>query len=98
MLNYSRVRPNHATFLAEISHHIEPQTFQEAQLIPEWRNVIKDELHALENNQTWSIMKLPQGNKVVGSRWIYKTKFKADRSIERHKAKLLHVVLLKRLE
>ena len=52
VLSYSRVHPNHATFLAEISYHIEPRTFQEAQLIPEWRNAMKDELHALENNQT----------------------------------------------
>ena len=89
VLSYIHVYPNHAIFLAEISHHIEPRTFQEAQLIPEWRNAMKDELHALENNQTWSIMKLPLGKKAAGSRWIYKTKFKADGSIERHKARLV---------
>ncbi|XP_070668984.1 uncharacterized mitochondrial protein AtMg00820-like [Malus domestica] len=50
---------------------------------------MKDELHALENNKKWSIVKLPPGKKVVGSRWVYKTKFKDDGSIERHKAILV---------
>ncbi|KAM2811978.1 hypothetical protein COP1_044553 [Malus domestica] len=48
-----------------------------------------EELNALEENNTWSIVKLPPGNKVVGSRWVYKTKLKADGSIERHKARLV---------
>ncbi|KAM2568815.1 hypothetical protein TB2_009006 [Malus domestica] len=48
-----------------------------------------DELHALEQNKTWSLVQLPPGKKVVGSRWIYKIKFKYDGSIERHKARLV---------
>ena len=28
-------------------------------------NAMKDELHALENNQTWNIVKLPPGKKAV---------------------------------
>ena len=31
-----------------------------------------DELHALEENNTWSLVQLPPGKRVVGSRWIYK--------------------------
>ena len=34
-------------------------------------------------------MDLPNGKKVVGSRWIYKTKFNSNGSIERHKARLV---------
>ncbi|KAM1401398.1 hypothetical protein ACFX1X_028606 [Malus domestica] len=48
-----------------------------------------DELSALEENKTWSLVQLPPGKKAVGSRWIYKIKFKADGSIERHKARLV---------
>ena len=50
---------------------------------------MEEELKALDENKTWSVVQLPKGKKVVGSRWIYKTKFNSDGSIERHKARLV---------
>nr|XP_011457403.1 PREDICTED: uncharacterized protein LOC105349435 [Fragaria vesca subsp. vesca] len=50
---------------------------------------MKEELHALDENKTWSVVKLPKGKKAVGSRWIYKTKFHSNGTIERHKARLV---------
>ncbi|XP_068323337.1 uncharacterized mitochondrial protein AtMg00810-like [Pyrus communis] len=47
------------------------------------------ELKALNENKTWSVVQLPKGKKVVGSRWVYKIKFNSDGSIERHKARLV---------
>ena len=47
------------------------------------------ELRELDDNHTWSIVKLPKGQKVVGARWIYKIKFRSDSTIERHKARLV---------
>ena len=48
-----------------------------------------EELTALEENNTWSILPLPKGKHSVGSRWVFKTKFHSDRSIEHHKARLV---------
>ena len=48
-----------------------------------------EELKALNDNQTWSVVDLPKGKMAVGSRWIYKTKFHSNGSIERHKARLV---------
>ena len=48
-----------------------------------------EELNALEENNTWNIVKLLPGKKVVGSRWVYKTKLKANGSIERHQVRLV---------
>jgi len=48
-----------------------------------------EELTALEENKTWGIVPLPHGKHVVGSRWIFKTKFNSDGSIDRHKARLV---------
>ena len=48
-----------------------------------------EELAALEENKTWSITPLPHGKHAVGSRWIFKTKFNSDGSIDRHKARLV---------
>ena len=47
------------------------------------------EIHALKTNQTWEFVDLPKGKKVIGSKWVYKIKFKADGSLERCKARLV---------
>lgn len=36
------------------------------------------ELDALEKNETWELTFLPKGKKAIGSKWVYKTKFKPD--------------------
>lgn len=47
------------------------------------------EIEALERNKTWSIVPLPHGKKAIGSKWVFKTKHKADGSLERYKARLV---------
>ena len=47
------------------------------------------ELRALEDNHTWIITPLPPGKKVIGCKWIYKTKFHSDGSVAKHKARLV---------
>ncbi|CAN6704192.1 unnamed protein product [Malus baccata var. baccata] len=48
-----------------------------------------EELQALYENNTWTIVKLPKGKKAVGSRWVYKPKFHSYGIIERNKARLV---------
>lgn len=47
------------------------------------------ELEALETNDTWDITTLPPNKNAIGSKWLFKTKFKVDGSIERYKARLV---------
>ena len=47
------------------------------------------ELDALHKNNTWDMVDLPPGQSVVGCRWVYKIKTKADGSIEWYKACLV---------
>ena len=49
---------------------------------------MKAELHALEENGTWSLTTLPHGKRAVGCKWVYKLKFQVDGSLEQHKARL----------
>ncbi|GJW80389.1 retrovirus-related pol polyprotein from transposon TNT 1-94 [Tanacetum coccineum] len=44
---------------------------------------------ALEDNETWDVVTLPHGKKAIGSHWIFKSKFRADGSVERKKARLV---------
>ncbi|GJW47728.1 retrovirus-related pol polyprotein from transposon TNT 1-94 [Tanacetum coccineum] len=47
------------------------------------------ELRALEKNGTWDLIEIPPGKKVIGSHWIFKTKLKADATVEKRKPDLL---------
>ncbi|GJV30923.1 retrovirus-related pol polyprotein from transposon RE1 [Tanacetum coccineum] len=60
-----------------------------------WCTAIDLELKALDDNGTWELTKLPKGKKAAGSHWIFKTKLKADGTVERKKARLVvHGLLL----
>ena len=47
------------------------------------------EIQALKKNKTWELVPLPKGKKTIGSKWVFKTKLKADESLERYKARLV---------
>jgi len=50
---------------------------------------MEQELNALHKNDTWVLTTLPPGKKGLSSKWVFKTKNKADGSVERHKARLV---------
>lgn len=56
---------------------------------PMWSKAVFEEMRALEKNNTSEITYLPAGKKTVGCKWIFKIKYNADRSIARHKARLV---------
>lgn len=50
---------------------------------------MRQEIEALENNKTGTLIELPQGKKVIGSKWIFKIKYLPDGSIDKYKAGLV---------
>jgi len=47
------------------------------------------ELHALDRNQTWTLVPPPSNIKPIGCRWVYKLKHKPDGTVDRFKARLV---------
>ncbi|GKB90102.1 retrovirus-related pol polyprotein from transposon TNT 1-94 [Tanacetum coccineum] len=49
-----------------------------------WMNAMEKELNALERNRTWEL-----GHKPITSKWVYKTKYKANETLNKYKARLV---------
>ena len=47
------------------------------------------EFEALQENKTWTLVPRPPGTNIVGSKWIFKTKFRPDGSVDKYKARLV---------
>jgi len=88
-ISYKNITPEYKVFLASIENQKEPNNFEEAVNQPIWCEAMKEELDALEKNNTWKIMQLPQGKKPVGCKWVYKLKYNSDGTVERYKARLV---------
>ncbi|KAI3721795.1 hypothetical protein L2E82_32813 [Cichorium intybus] len=67
----------------------DPITVKEAMEKEEWRTAMKEELSAIQRNQTWEMVDLPHGKNLISLKWIFKTKYMADGSIQKHKARLV---------
>ena len=70
----------------------EPTSVKEVMKSPnkeKWEDAMKDELKSLQKNDVWELVKLPNGRKTVGTKWVFKEKIGADGSIERYKARLV---------
>ncbi|KAG2794598.1 hypothetical protein PC113_g25372 [Phytophthora cactorum] len=70
----------------------EPTTFQEAVNGPDqvhWRKAIRAELESMRLRGVFRAAKLPNGQRAIGTKWVFKIKRKADGSIEKYKARLV---------
>lgn len=68
---------------------LEPVGYEEAKSDQRWMNAMKEELAMIEKNQTWELVERPQDRKVIGVKWVFKTKFNPDGSVNKHKARLV---------
>ncbi|MEX5606365.1 hypothetical protein, partial [Pseudomonas syringae] len=56
-------------------NHDEPKSFHQAAQNKNWKETMRKEIHALEQNGTWTLENLPEGKKAIDSKWVYKIKF-----------------------
>ena len=85
-VSYSNLSQTHRTLVYNISHLVEPETYEQACQDTKWIEAMQAEIKALEANKTWSIVPLPSGHRSIGCKWVFKIKYKSDGTIERYKA------------
>ncbi|PKI57099.1 hypothetical protein CRG98_022493 [Punica granatum] len=71
------------------THSMEPCTFSKVQKDPHWRAAMEEEFQALINNHTWDLVPAPPSRNIIGCKWVYRIKQKADGTIDRYKARLV---------
>jgi hypothetical protein len=77
--------PSRHIFLVQYS---DPQSYGKAAGNPFWESAMQEECNSLLENQTWDLVPLPSGRKLVRCRWVYRTKSTIDGNISRYKARL----------
>lgn len=81
--------PKFFCFLTTLTTRKDPVLFKYTVQDINWVNAMNLELAALEANDTWDITTLPPNKKVIGCKWMYKTKFTPDGAVERYKSRLV---------
>jgi len=67
----------------------DPMLFTEAVKEEKWKRAMDAEIQAIEKNETWELTDLPEGQKTIGVKWIYKTKLNEKGEIDKFKARLV---------
>ena len=68
---------------------IKPTGYEEAAADQKWMAAMKEELKMIEKTQTWMLVDRPTHKKVIGVKWVYRTKLNPDGSTNKHKARLV---------
>lgn len=66
-----------------------PHDYSEASKHKEWQDAMENEMKMIEKNETWELVDRPRDRKVIGVKWVYKTKLNPDGTISKHKARLV---------
>ncbi|CAM8913928.1 unnamed protein product [Rhodiola kirilowii] len=66
-----------------------PNSVEEALNVSEWKEVILEEIKALEKNATWEKVDMPKRKSIVGSKWIFTLKYNSDGSLEGYKSRVV---------
>ena len=66
-----------------------PKNISEVLVDPNWNKVVTEEMKALQVNETWKIVNMPVGKRLVGCRWVFTIKYNSDGKVERYKARLV---------
>lgn len=68
---------------------IEPTCVSQALKSSDWRDAMSKEFDALVQQRTWDLVPRPPNINLIGCKWVYRVKRKANGDIDRYKARLV---------
>lgn len=86
--------PARLSYKAKAINIQEPTSWEEIANFSEreaqkWLGAAKEEMESMEDNQTWTLTRLPVDKKAIGCKWTFKVKYDSEGKIERYKARLV---------
>lgn len=76
------------TFFTKLTSLKEPLNYDNATMDPKWILAMDQELQALQNNNTWSLIDLPPHKVPIGCKWVYKIKYNVNGDVYIYKSKV----------
>ena len=87
-LSYHNCSPTYSSFCHSISFIQKPKSFKQTIQNDCSKEAMQRELDTLVSNETWSLMDFPP-KRLIGCKWVFKAKHKAQDTIDRYKARLV---------
>ena len=88
-VSYANLNSENFCFTTKLNKLSEPKNYLEASKTQHWKEAMNTEMNALYENDTFEIVELPSDRKAIGSKWVYKIKYKSSGEIDRFKARLV---------
>lgn len=88
-MSYDQLSPAYQASIVVYSTIVEPSSFSKASVDPKWVKAMQAEISALEENNTWSIVDIPQGKVHIWCKWMFKVKYRSNGEVKRYKARLV---------
>ena len=68
---------------------VEPTKFEDALQDESWVEAMHDELLQFERNDVWTLVPRPEGEHIIGTKWIFCHKTDKEGNVIRNKARLV---------
>ncbi|GJT03119.1 ribonuclease H-like domain-containing protein [Tanacetum coccineum] len=88
-VNYFNRSLENFNFSTSLNKIVEPKTFDEALKDIRLIEAMNLEMEALNRNGTWVLTELPISRKPIGSKWVFKVRYKSTREVKRFKARVV---------
>lgn len=67
----------------------EPLNYSQAVKNKKWKDAMRQEIEAIEKNETWKLTELHAGHKAINLKWVFKLKKDTNGRIIKHKARVV---------
>lgn len=84
----TRTQKCYTALLTELIE-FEPDNVEKALTKQSWREAMIEEYQSILKNDVWDVVSRPKDKSFVSSKWLVKTKYAPDGSIEKHKARFV---------